>query len=190
MMTVACCKERSETELVKGIALELCGVCGVKAKKVNRITVEHIVENEHQNEVIDTQYHYCETPICDVVYFSNETEQYFNKKDVRVRVGIKETEEPVQICYCFDFTEQMVRGDLITKGHTAIPEFITTEIQAGNCACEVKNPSGRCCLGEVSKVVKRLLKEREGLAARERTFEPACADSRVSSSHDCCALKE
>jgi len=23
------------------------------------------------------------------------------------------------------------------------------ELQAGNCACEVRNPAGKCCLGEV-----------------------------------------
>jgi len=27
-------------------------------------------------------------------------------------------------------------------------------VKAGRCACEVKNPSGACCLGEVNKAVK------------------------------------
>jgi hypothetical protein len=35
-----------------------------------------------------------------------------------------------------------------------MPERITGEVEAGRCACEVKNPSGACCLGEVNKAVK------------------------------------
>ncbi len=33
--------------------------------------------------------------------------------------------------------------------------MIAREIKAGHCACEVKNPSGRCCLGDVRAYEKR-----------------------------------
>lgn len=151
-----CCIVPGSADLAKSKASTICGMCGGNGKRVERITVEHIVKTEHQHKITDTQYYFCETPSCEVVYFSNGAGQYFAISEVRVRVGLKETEDPVQICYCFDFTEQMVRDELITKGHTVIPDFITTEIQAGTCACEVKNPSGRCCLGEVNEVVKLL----------------------------------
>src|SRR6266481_8503338 len=31
---------------------------------------------------------------------------------------------------------------------------IAAEVKAGNCACEVKNPSGKCCLGDVTQAAK------------------------------------
>jgi hypothetical protein len=31
-------------------------------------------------------------------------------------------------------------------------------VKAGNCACEVKNPSGKCCLGDVMRAAKDGLK--------------------------------
>jgi len=162
-----CCGASVEKEPVQSKESAICGACGVKAQKVGRITVEHIVKDEYRNQIADTQYYFCHTPDCDVVYFSNETGQYFTRSDVRVRVGLKETEDPIPICYCFDFTEAMIRDELIRKGRTVIPNLIAAEIKAGNCACEVKNPSGRCCLGEANKAVKRLMKEREALAAKD-----------------------
>jgi hypothetical protein len=36
---------------------------------------------------------------------------------------------------------------------------VTTGIKAGQCACEIRNPQGSCCLGNVRKVVKRIQQE-------------------------------
>ena len=38
-------------------------------------------------------------------------------------------------------------------GGCTIPERISAGIRAGRCACEVKSPSGACCLGEVRAAV-------------------------------------
>ena len=38
-------------------------------------------------------------------------------------------------------------------GETTVPQRIAAEIKVGNCACEVRNPAGRCCLGEVNQAV-------------------------------------
>jgi hypothetical protein len=37
-----------------------------------------------------------------------------------------------------------------------------TEVKAGNCACEMKNPSGKCCLGDVTRTVRDGLNEEGG----------------------------
>lgn len=175
---MGCCENPVEKEPVKSVVLEICLHCGKEASKVEQITVKHIIKGEHLNKIKDTQYYFCEAPNCEVVYFSNDTGQYFTKRDVRVRVGLKESENPIQICYCFDLTEQMVRDELLAKGDTTIPHVITTEIRSGNCACEVKNPSGRCCLGEVNKIVKRLQAHLRPAAQSVITGEQA---------HSCCA---
>ncbi len=86
------------------------------------------------------------------------------KPDVRVRVGLKETEDPVPICYCFGFTEAMAVEEIRATGISTIPQRITAEVKAGNCACEIRNPQGSCCLGNVNAAVKRVMKEAEAKA--------------------------
>jgi hypothetical protein len=34
---------------------------------------------------------------------------------------------------------------------------IAREIKAGNCACDIKNPKGECCLGDINLFVKEVL---------------------------------
>ena len=43
-------------------------------------------------------------------------------------------------------------------------QHLVIEEKRGACACEINNPSGRCCLGDVGKVEKRLLQERRNAA--------------------------
>ena len=106
-----------------------------------------------------TNYRFCAAPDCDVVYFDNATGSRFRKADLLVRVGQKESKDPILLCYCFEFTIADLRKDIIARGETDIPERITEEIRAGHCACEVKNPQGSCCLVDVRDAVKWLKAE-------------------------------
>jgi hypothetical protein len=177
-----------ETKRAPGLASAICQACGNKAKKVERLTVEHILKGEHQSEIKETQYYFCGAPNCEVVYFSNETGQYFTKADVRVRVGLKEKEDPIPICYCFGHTLASAREEIARTGRSTVVASITAETQAGRCACEVKNPSGSCCLGEVSQAVKALLEEQVVSAAGESDSRPAVEGSSINlvPAHDCC----
>lgn len=180
-----CCKVIVEKSPAQIADSAICGACGNKARKVARITVEHILRSERRNEIGDTQYHFCAEPTCDVVYFSNETEQYFTKKDVRARVGIKETQDPITICYCFNHTLASAREEIARTGRSTAASSITAEIKAGRCACEVKNPSGRCCLGEVNKAVTALLKEQAIPVMERHDSEVSKAVSGINSIPEC-----
>lgn len=59
--------------------------------------------------------------------------------------------------HCFGFTEAMVCEEIRATGQCSIPRRITVEARAGNCACEIRNPQGSCCLGSVTAAVKRLM---------------------------------
>jgi hypothetical protein len=78
-------------------------------------------------------------------------------EDLRVRVGLKEKDDPAPLCYCFGFDERHARDEIASTGRCSIPERITALIRQGMCACAERNPSGACCLGEVNRAVKRLL---------------------------------
>lgn len=100
------------------------------------------------------QYGFCETPSCSVVYAVDGWPP-LRKADLRTRVGLKETEHPRPICYCWGFTERQVVEDVLAHGRSTIREYITRRVAEGTCACEVNNPSGRCCLGHVGAAIKQ-----------------------------------
>lgn len=104
------------------------------------------------------------------MYFNNERASYFRKHDLSVRVGLKEVDDPIPICYCFGYTRRMILNEVAETGYSTAADRIKPEVRAGNCACEIKNPSGRCCLGEVAAIVKRRtsLGQKEVLTTIER----------------------
>jgi hypothetical protein len=142
-------------------AVDHCRRCGSKGRPVSRKTMQSLLLPEAVVRLEDGPYHFDASPDCDVVYFSNQTDSYFDKNALAVRVGIKEKEPPVPICYCFGHTADSAREEIVRTGRSTVAQRITQEIRAGRCACEVKNPSGSCCLGEVNRVVGRIRTELE-----------------------------
>ncbi|SRR5581483_1489792 len=130
-----------------------CPACGQKGKSVATLTVKNLVL-DHTRVAATASYSFCRTRDCAVVYFSDHG--MFHKSDLKVRVGIKEQEDPIPLCYCFGYTRENVRSDIEEHGATEIPERIKAEVQGGFCACEVKNPSGDCCLGNVVKAIQEV----------------------------------
>lgn len=154
--------------------LAICRECGHKGQSVLRNTLEYILKDERRKELQDADYLFCTTATCEVVYFSNETQQYFRKGDVRVRVGIKETEDPVPVCYCFGYTQDRIFREIRESGASTALTYITEKVKAGQCRCETENPSGRCCLGEVNKTVKAGLAISGSMDAAAETVAEAC----------------
>jgi hypothetical protein len=132
-----------------------CPKCGAEGKSVKTITVKNLVR-DHMRVLADTHYSFCRTQDCDLVYFS--ATQVFARADLKVRVGIKEQEAPIPLCYCFGYDREDLRRDIDGHGVSGIPDRIKAEVKGGFCACEVKNPSGGCCLGNVNRVIMDLKK--------------------------------
>jgi hypothetical protein len=115
--------------------------------------VKAILKHEFAASFLPVEGRFCRTRSCDVLYY--DTAGRFVAKDAAtVRVGLKERVDPIPLCYCFHFDRADVRREVAETGECTIPARITAEVRAGRCACEVKNPSGACCLGEVNKAVK------------------------------------
>jgi len=115
----------------------------------------------------NTQYYFCEAQNCDVVYFALDSQApVFRRADLMVPVGVKETADPIPVCYCFGFTRGNIHEEIAETGRSTIAERITAEVKAGNCACEMKNPSGKCCLGNVKRETQDSLRNRQGAATK------------------------
>ena len=137
-----------------------CPHCGEKGQAVSEETVRHIVRESLADRMEGKSFKFCKTSDCPMVYYRDGSrgEPSFTKEEVRVRVGLKETEDPIWACYCFHVSERMIREEIERTGRSTASECIRKEVDAGTCECEIKNPSGRCCLGEVRAVEKRFLK--------------------------------
>lgn len=130
-----------------------CPECGQKGKPVNTATVKAQL-SVSLRQIGQTSYLFCRTSACSVVYFSSDGEQTFKVEEVREQVYQKEPEtNDVFVCYCFRHT--------VGEFHTASPEErasilddINAGIKAGQCACDLRNPQGSCCLGNVREVTK------------------------------------
>lgn len=136
-----------------------CTRCGAASRLVTRRTVLLMLRPELLDRAGEGEYRFCADPHCRVVYFTEGEGPCFTTADLRVRVGLKEKDDPVPLCYCFGFDERDAREEIARTGQCSIPRRISALIKQGMCACLERNPSGACCLGEVNRAVKRLLAE-------------------------------
>ena len=145
--TETCCEFHSPTKC--GPAK--CPQCGALGKTVQRITLGALLKPESRLRIpVQDEFCFCRTPDCDAVYF-RPNEVLFRKDDLAVPVGQKEPVDPkTPVCYCFEWTPEEIRREIQTTGKSTVIDKIKDQVKAGNCYCEVTNPQGSCCLGNVA----------------------------------------
>jgi|CXWL01.1.fsa_nt_gi hypothetical protein len=169
-----CCKTPGESKRQGDRCL--CPHCGHEGQPVDRTTIDALLKPESLSQVNGSQYAFCETSSCPVVYYAAEGTQ-LRKEHVRVRVGLKETEDPIPVCYCFGVTERMLHEEVQQTGRSSASAHIRAEVKAGRCRCEVENPSGLCCLGEVIRAEKQAIADSTGAASPGTSSTSAMAGS-------------
>jgi len=136
-----------------------CPLNGARSKRVDMLTVKSLLRRLPLEMPI-VPYYFCEAPDCDVVYFPiGPDAPVFLRRDLLVRVGIKETADPIPVCYCFGFSRKDIQEEIAKTGRSTVAARITAEVKAGRCACEVKNPSGKCCLGAATRAVRDAMRD-------------------------------
>jgi hypothetical protein len=123
---------------------------------VGRLTLGALLKPDRRPQIPNQpEFCFCRTPTCEVVYFTSGR-AVFRKDDLAGRVGLKEPDDPaVPGCYCFGWTPEKIRAEVATTGRNTVVERIKAQVKAGNCYCEVTNPQGSCCLGNVAKAVQQ-----------------------------------
>lgn len=155
----SCCEDETQACEQQEAQAGLCPKCGERGKAVDGQTVKSLLaisllHTSHE------PYLFCSTPGCPVVYYSGDGAQSFGAHEVRERVYAKEPEsDAVPICYCFRYTPGSIKQELRATGRSTAVEEITAGTQGGYCACDIRNPKGSCCLGDVRMLVKRLQAE-------------------------------
>jgi len=131
-----------------------CPTNGVVGKRVDTQIVKAML-SVPLNILIDTPYRFCAEPDCPTVYYSEDGTQAFGEEMLRERVFQKHAEdESVFICYCFQHSVGSIGREIAERGKSTAVKKITAGIQAGQCACDIRNPQGSCCLGNVRHFIK------------------------------------
>ncbi len=143
-------------ELSAPLPSVLCSTCGQKGKLVDTATLKALLAVP-LTELRTVEYVFCRTPDCPTVYYSLDGQQQFSEDALREHVHQKHpTADDVFVCYCFRHSLGSIRAELLATGHSTVVETVTAGIQAGQCACDIRNPQGSCCLGTVRAVVQKI----------------------------------
>ena len=138
----------------KGINAVNCPSCRQKGKTVDTQTVKALLSISLEAVEETTTYRFCRTPNCPAVYF-NAVGGFFTEAQLREQVYQKHPEsEDVLVCYCYQHTPGSIRAEVAAYGKTDVVARVTAGTKAGTCACDIRNPQGSCCLGNVGTVVK------------------------------------
>lgn len=149
-----------------------CPVCRTKGKRVAAATLRSLLKPEFattlqagessecspagecRTAAEDTGWRFCGSAGCEVVYFSETTVQQFKQSDLTIDVGVKQTNGPRPLCYCFGHSVASIKDELRANGRSDALEDIRAKMKDPGCHCATANPSGACCLGSVSRGIE------------------------------------
>ncbi len=157
-----------------------CPECGIKGKKVKRITLDALLAPDAALRLGDAQYRFCDSIDCETVYFGDDSAT-FSKSDLTVRVGVKERTSPRHVCYCFDHTIEEIDAEVRETGASTVLDDIKMRMKDA-CWCETQSPQGTCCLGTVGKYVKQSLVE-HGASQQVAAINDEPADCCAAGTH-------
>lgn len=127
-----------------------CRGCGGPGRLVSRLTVEALVRPEVLARLGGRGFSFCPTADCSTVYFADDEALHLD--DVSVPVFQKEAAGNRVICYCLGIRENLIREEAERTGASSAAARIRELVQSGRCGCDVLNPQGTCCLGQVLAV--------------------------------------
>jgi len=84
-----------------------CPRCNAPGLEVEKITVAAHTKEERW-PLGDEQYNFCDSPSCEVIYFTSSGSRALLRSDVKTRITFKEKGPPRPLCYCKQVTEEDV----------------------------------------------------------------------------------
>jgi len=127
-----------------------CPACEQGGAAVDRITLKALLTADGLRRGIPEHPRYCATPDCPIVYFDADGSVTFTEADLVVPVYAKHPNDPkMPVCYCFRVHREAM---LDRERAHELRKMVAAEVKAGNCACEVRNPKGECCLGDLVQI--------------------------------------
>ncbi|KAF3981893.1 MAG: hypothetical protein HFP81_09790 [Methylococcales symbiont of Hymedesmia sp. n. MRB-2018] len=136
------CRSKNSSKLS-----QTCPECGSNSKSVKMRTLYHQLHfPENKKNLLNSPY-FCPLPSCPVAYFST-TGRTIPTTQLKTSEEIKKN----KLCFCFDIDTDIYYSALGTERAHYIKEFVIQRTKLKDCACEIRNPSGQCCLADFKRV--------------------------------------
>ena len=153
-MTESCCTLPHAEAGTTGA--DRCPTCSRKGEPVGAETINALARPGLQPDRAFPAGYVSANPDDPTLNFCPGDTPSLSRDDVMVRVGFKVAKPPHLVCYYFDHTREDIQREYRRQGESHIEASIREQVSQGVCSCEVKNPTGRCCLGEVRADYKEL----------------------------------
>ena len=118
----------------------VCPVNGKPYREVGRQTILHHIRKPWNKIFPMQKYYFCTDTDCNVVYFAEDNSRVL-RNELRESVGQKFRHPKRTICYCFDIKLSDIQQDPQQR-----KQFVVEQTQQSQCHCQIRNPSGKCCL--------------------------------------------
>ncbi|MFL6237065.1 MAG: putative iron-sulfur cluster-binding metallochaperone [Thermoanaerobaculia bacterium] len=148
LMSGDCCTSAGESSA----GIPSCPACGCRSQSVESSTVAALVAGPvpaHQ------KFWLCRDRDCEVTYFGDAGAR-FRISNLRFLPAFKSESPEALVCFCFLHPRMEIESELRHSGTSTLVDRIAAKVKARDCACEVRNPSGRCCLADVRAETGRL----------------------------------
>ena len=139
-----CCSTRKITKTN-------CPKCDETCKSISQSTVLQHLSYPFNFDVDTDDFFYCSNNLCNISYFSTSG-SLFSTSQVRDKVALQQG----WLCYCFDISQKQYQHALENNTASKIKNFVVAKTKAHQCACEIRNPSGQCCLADFKKNGKNI----------------------------------
>lgn len=135
-----------------------CPRCGESGPSVSATTVAALTAGVLLPQ---QSFRACRNQGCEVVYHGTAGARVL-VRELGVELGFKSETGSALVCYCFLHRRDDLRARGGQRDGASLVASVTEHVRQGHCACDVRNPLGRCCLGDL---------HREVAAARAETNE-------------------
>ena len=162
-MSETCCDKTQVEETTTSVPGQeaICPTNQQLGKKIDAVTLKALLALP-LNELRPIDYRFCRASNCPTVYYSVDGTQVFQETDLREKVYQKHPQDDdILVCYCFQYTIKDVKLEVERTGNNIIVEQINRGVQAGLCACDIRNPQGSCCLGNILQIVRSMKNKKE-----------------------------
>ncbi len=106
----------------------------------------HQVQSPDNQHIPEDDYAFCANMDCHLGYFS--ASHVFPKDKLRAF----QPNQTAMLCYCFDISQSDYSKALQSNESEAMKAFVVQQTKDQLCACESRNPSGRCCLVDFKRM--------------------------------------
>ncbi len=130
-------------------SVQNCPQCDISCKNISMKTILHHVRFPEILKIEEDHY-YCSGKNCPVGYFTQA-----GNTIPKAHLRVFDEHQSNKLCYCFDISTERYKQALKDNTADKIKQFVTQKTKSGDCACEIRNPSGQCCLASFKQLEKK-----------------------------------